>query len=350
MRELTVVVGGQYGSEGKGAVVGHIARRLTEQDLVIRVGGPNAGHTVVDDSGQTWKLRQLPAATPVSNCQLAIAAGSEIDIQVLAEEIDQADHAGIKLDGRLRIHPAATILTQAHQSVELGLRMAKSIGSTGKGVGAARADRIMRSAATMATLKSDTWVGSQIIGDPDDEVTYLKHRHVVVEGTQGYGLGLHTTHYPYATSGDCTAIDFLAQARISPWVPALNQMTVWVVARVYPIRVAGNSGPLFGETTWERLGLPPEHTTVTNKIRRVGSWDSRLVGQAVQANGGHPVVQIALMMADQLFPEVAGVTDQDQLEQHFDLTRFIEQVEDECNARVGLVGTGPSTCVWIRED
>ena len=67
MRELTVVVGGQYGSEGKGAVVGHIAHRpghtdstgpLDSRDLVIRVGGPNAGHTVVDPDGQVYRLRR----------------------------------------------------------------------------------------------------------------------------------------------------------------------------------------------------------------------------------------------------------------------------------------------------
>jgi adenylosuccinate synthase len=172
---------------------------------------------------------------------------------------------------------------------------------------------------------------------------------VVIEGVQGYDLGLHGQYYPQSTSSDCTAIDFLSMAGISPWDRRVQGLRVWVTARVYPIRVAGNSGPLHGETTWARLGLPQERTTVTNKIRRVGTWNEQQVKQAVAANGGHPVAAIALTMLDQMFPRIAGITSQEELEQHFDAMQFIEYVEQECDALVGLVGTGPDTMVEIKE-
>jgi adenylosuccinate synthase len=358
MRELTVVVGGQYGSEGKGAVIGHIAHRpghtdstgpLDSRDLVIRVGGPNAGHTVVDPDGQVYRLRQLPAAAPISNCHLHIAAGSEIDPDVLFDEIRLIADRGTDLTGRLTIHPSATIIEPRHRDEEKSAQLTDRIGSTGKGIGAARADRLMRNAHTARV--HNLYHNHELAPWLDRPHVDLR-RHVVIEGTQGYGLGLHTDSYPFTTSGDCTAIDFLAQAQVSPWAQRLDRMTVWVVCRAYPIRVAGNSGPLHGETSWQALHLPEEHTTVTQKVRRVGTWDSGLVAEAVQANGGHPVVKIALMMADQMFPQIAGVTEQDVLDVRtgFALTQFIEKIEQECGAIVGLVGTGPDSCAWMRED
>lgn len=346
MRQLTVVVGGQYGSEGKGAVVGHIAKHLTERDLVIRVGGPNAGHSVVDRTGKTHRLRQIPAAAPMNDkVQLHIAAGSEIDPDVLYEEL----LANFEVTSRLTIDPSATLLTADHRMEEAAYRLTNRIGSTGKGIGAARSARVMREAQLWGDFAGAASVWGEITGTRDP----FNFGHIVIEGTQGYGLGLHTPHYPFTTSGDCTAVDFLAQAQISPWSQPLDRMTVWVAVRPYPIRVAGNSGPLHGETTWGKLGLPEEFTTVTQKLRRVGTFDPALVAQAVKANGSHPVVKIALMMADQMFPACAGVTDQEAMELadgNFGLVRFIEQIEQECNAQVGLVGTGPDTCVWIRED
>jgi adenylosuccinate synthase len=81
-------------------------------------------------------------------------------------------------------------------------------------------------------------------------------------------------------------------------------ITNWVVCRVFPIRVAGNSGPMKNERTWEELGLPLERTTVTQKVRRVGDWDLDLVKRAVQANGGHQA-KVVITMLDQIIPELA---------------------------------------------
>jgi adenylosuccinate synthase len=153
MTNLTVVVGAQFGSEGKGAIVGHLARSFGVHDCVIRVAGPNAGHTAYDDAGREWKLRAVPVGAVTNpHCELHIAAGSEVDLDVLASELNELDAAGHRATERLTVHPSATILTSEHRATEGAAGLIGRIGSTGKGIGAARADRIMRRAITFEEL------------------------------------------------------------------------------------------------------------------------------------------------------------------------------------------------------
>lgn len=331
---VTVVVGGQFGSEGKGAISAHIGKTFDERDVAVRVAGPNAGHTVWGN-GREWKLRSLPTPAVTSPCQLHIAAGSEIDLEILIREICDLDEAGYNVSERLTIHPSATLIRPNHMVQETSL--INLIGSTGKGIGAARADRIMRGADLAET---SSYLKPFISTDGPFE---LDARNVLVEGTQGYGLGLHTEFYPQVTSSDCRAIDFLAMAGISPWSQDVRELKVVIVARVYPIRVAGNSGPLFGETTWADLDLPTERTTVTNNVRRVGMWDSALIEEAILANGGgnfHPDVTLALTMLDHRFPQ-----QRDRAELDDEPLEFIQNLEMEHQTHITLVGTGPETVV-----
>lgn len=352
---LQVVVGGQYGSEAKGHVAGWLA--LHDQvDLAIRVAGPNAGHSVVHpDTGVKYALRHVPAAAVTNpNTKLAIAAGSEIDFTVLGDEIRRLEGDGIKVRERLLIDSNATVLTGRYIKYEDDEKLTERIGSTSKGVGAARAQRIWRAASTVGQMQMDSYPFGNI-GDVSAvaALTLKLGDNVQIEGTQGYGLGLHGPHYPYCTSSDCTAIDFLAMARVNPWSAPTNPLQIWVVFRPYPIRVAGNSGPLWEETTWEKLGLPPEYTTVTNKMRRVGQWDSALAAAAVAANGGsfggaaNPV-RIAITMADQLDPALAGCCDPDQLLGSTKLVKFIQLVARDTNHAVSLVTTSDRTAVDLR--
>jgi adenylosuccinate synthase len=343
MARVTVVVGGQYGSEGKGAVCGFLGRTMGERDLAIRVAGPNAGHTVysTDPNDQTeWKLRCVPVAAVTSRtAQLHIAAGSEIDPIVLFHELSDLDDAGYNATGRLTIHPSATIITQRHLADEQSLGLVSRIGSTGKGIGAARAARIMREANTAKDMKT---LHKFLTEDGPLDIADLNH--IVIEGTQGYGLGLHTRQYPQVTSSDCRAIDFLGMAGISPWDDQLDQslFRVIVVARVYPIRVAGNSGPLKGETSWAELGLPDEHTTVTQKVRRVGAWDPELLHEAIAANGGggwNTQVVLAITMLDQLFPQTEDVTHPEWWEEQ--AHTWLQEIQDGAETDILLVGTGP---------
>lgn len=350
MTRLIVVVGGQYGSEGKGAVSAFLGRQMFGPDIAIRVAGPNAGHTVIDPTtGKEWKLRAVPVAAVTSQCKLQIAAGSEVDPVVLLDEVGQLDEAGYHVSSRLRVDPAATWLRQRHQATEQNLGLSTRIGSTGKGIGAARADRIMRVADRIVGCNQV----DHLLGDWTSTHVYNHHHRlgseantILIEGTQGYGLGLHTAHYPQVTSSDCRAIDFLAMAGISPWDPAFGgwQPEVYVVARAYPIRVAGNSGWMAEETTWQDLGLPDEHTTVTNKVRRVGHWDPDLVRSAVAANGGFNA-RLVLTMVDQVFPQIRDNTDTETWPSEvFD---WLGQRANDAGVPVAMIGVGPNAYVEL---
>lgn len=367
---LSIVVGGQYGSEGKGAVAGRLAATSYEPVTAVRVAGPNAGHTVYGNCPQVgvctsdyhladgnlhpWKLRQVPvAAVTRPDAVLVIAAGSEIDETVLRAEVAALDAAGYDAGSRLRVDTSATIVELKHQQIEQGGLgdvlsgggLVQRIGSTGKGVGAARADRAMRTAKTYG---DGCWSYYRTAETLTDDLRI--GRHVIIEGTQGYALGLHAGEYPWCTSSDCRAIDFMSMAGIPP-----QEADVWVVLRTWPIRVAGNSGPMHQEVSWDTVGQPPERTTVTNKIRRVGRWDAGLARASVAANGGDRC-KIALTMVDYDLPFLAGKDGNyanwaastgmnygPGVDPLVLTEKYLSTVEADCGAHVRLVGTGPNT-------
>lgn len=359
MNTLEVVVGGQYGSEAKG----HITQRLTERaqssgnkvPQVIRVAGPNAGHTGYDANGGRWALRQVPvAAVTEGPAMLGIAAGSEIDPNVLLQEIDDLTDHGLMANKVMWISEEATIVQPEYQAEEQGMgdsspSLVERIGSTGKGIGAARAARIKR---TAMRLRDSDWLYGQLedrginVRTPEPlDISYVQH--TIIEGTQGYGLGLHQGNYPQCTSSDCRAIDFMSMAGINPWQVGI-ELKIYVVARVFPIRVAGNSGPLMGETSWAELGLPEEYTTVTKKVRRVGMSDWSLVNEAVRANGGAPAVRLALTMLDQQFPKLKDQYLFDMETAGEDVLAYLRMVQHEAGAPIEWVATGPNTATNIR--
>lgn len=349
--QIVAVVGAQYGSEGKGAVAARLGRGYDEGDAFVRVAGPNAGHTAYDAAGNRFAFRQLPVASVVNHdASIYIAAGSEIEPDVLFAEIAFAESLGHPVRHRLYIDSQATVIEDRHKSEEDASKLVNRVGSTGKGIGAARADRIMRRAKLWGDVAEDL-VGEWLITiDGTDRMlncTLHNGGTVMIEGTQGYGLGLHAGYYPQCTSSDTRAIDFLSMAGVNPWG---HDVRVVLATRVYPIRVAGNSGPLKSETTWDELGLPEERTTVTQKVRRVGGWDSELVRSAVAANGPQ-ASEIALTMLDQLDPEATGLdglwTPEALATAAPRASEFIERVEKETGSRVTLAGTSPTTMIEL---
>jgi adenylosuccinate synthase len=352
--QLHVIVGGQFGSEGKGALAGALFRRFgaTGPWAAVRVAGPNAGHTVYTLAGERVVTRTIPAAVAVTGPEvpLVIGPGSEVDLFVLLAEIDMLDIADLRASERVFIHEQATLLESHHAELEGGNDgpLQRRLGSTGKGVGAARAARIMREARIMRDLDPLEAHHVPPVIDDWEYHDLLLDRHVMVEGTQGYGLGLHAGYYPFCTSSDCVASDFLSMAGLSPWA---YDVTVWVVIRTFPIRVAGNSGPLAAETTWEALAaqtggyVKPELTTVTRKVRRVAEFDPLLVCRALNANGRR-VCRVALMFLDYIDPECAGVTEETMLTDR--AWEFIKRVEGDIDAEVSFVGTGPYSGAWLR--
>lgn len=352
MGQVVVVVGGQYGSEAKGAVAGLLAEEMAlaaTPPSFVRVSGPNAGHTIFDEEGTEWKLRQVPVGAVVSkHAPLFIGQQSEIDPPVLREEIEALDRAGYDVSGRLLVDSQATVIEDSHKEQEAGL--VKAIGSTGKGIGAARSARIMRS----AKLARDVLPPGMV----DDTLGMMMHNlrqggDLMIEAAQGYALGLHAGRYPKCTSNNSRAVDALAYAGIPSWDPAVSDLRVVVCLRTYPIRVAGDSGPMLKETSWEELAartdghILPERTTVTQKIRRVGEWDPDLARESVQANGGWSC-DVALSFLDYVFPEVAGVKSWDEiLDREPEAADYVKGIEDQIGAPIFCVGTGPASYAHV---
>lgn len=363
---IHAIVGGQYGSEAKGHVAAQLVKELGSASRstlhLVRVGGSNAGHSAVDTTGVVWALRQIPAPAVVDrDAWLYLAQGSEIDCDVLYDEITRLDAAGFDVSSRLIIDSSATVVERRHIEAESGSDINARTGSTQKGIGAARADRLMRKAQTAGNYARLADECGRLFHSFNDTAQVLRARHesnshVVIEGTQGYGLGLHTSNYPQTTSGDCRTIDLLAQIGYVPLNPMYSRdVLTWLVFRTYPIRVAGNSGTMRGELTWDTLTdqtagyIQPERTTVTKKIRRVAEWDTDLAREAIAANGGHGAhMNICLMFADYLDPNIAGISDHDTLCDTIsdEAAEWVTARERELSQPITMLGTSASTVVW----
>ncbi len=320
---VTVVVGGQFGSEGKGKVA-HFLARHSGAAVAVRVGGSNAGHTAYDADGRKQTFRHLPTAALLPDVLCVLGPGCLIDPDVLRAEVDRTRLA----PERLRIDPMAFVITEAHREHEATCGLAERVGSTGSGTGAALVERIER-------LSDNHLAGchpflrrfaAAPVRDILRQALDLGQR-VIVEGTQGFGLSnLQSPYYPKATSRDTTAATFVAEAGLSP----LDVDDVVLVIRACPIRVAGDSGPLPKETTWEDVSRLTgqtslvEKTTVTGRTRRVAYFDASIVRAAVTANAPTTIVLNHLDYFGTKAEEV------------------IEEVEAAIGRRVDWLGTSPS--------
>jgi adenylosuccinate synthase len=332
---VSIVVGGQYGSEGKGKVAQHFARSRDAR-AVVRVGGTNSGHTSLGGEGEREVLRQLPTSALDPDILCVLAAGSYIDLEILTGEIDR-----LALPAeRLVIDPGAMIITPADRDAERASDLRQRIGSTASGTGEAVARRTRR-------LSAEDLAGAQ-----PELAPYLAPvrpllremlddgEHIVIEGTQGFGLSLlHSPHYPKTTSRDTTAAGALAETGLSP----LDVQEVVLVLRSFPIRVAGDSGP-FGapETTWAQIALESGHhgelaeiTSVTRKLRRVARFDPLIVREAIAANNPSVIVLNHIDHVD--VAARGGLTAR--------ASEFLTDVEARIGRRVDLLGLGPDTLV-----
>lgn len=325
---VSIVVGGQYGSEGKGKVAHYLAREM-KASFAVRCGGPNSGHTVIDEEGRARIFQQLPTAAILPDVKLAICAGSYIDLDVLFKEIN-----GTNLDeDRLIIDPDAVIITQELKKREAESGLVKRIGSTGSGTGAAVAARANRE--IQLTFAKDISELKRFIGDVPGILRSALDRQerIIIEGTQGFGLSpFHSRQYPYATSRDTTAAGFLAETGLSP----LDVDDIVLTIRAFPIRVAGASGILPNEITWETVTSEGNHsrpivemTTVSNRIRRVARFTPTIVRQAITVN--RPT-RIALNHLD-YFSEIMA---QDKIK------HIIWNIENSIKNNISLFGLGPN--------
>jgi len=335
-RLVDVIVGGQYGSEGKGHIASYLSR---EYAVLVRVGGPNAGHKVFLSPGP-YVHHQLPSGTlrnPAA--KLILAPGAVINPELLMKEIREC-----KVDDqRLSIDPQTMIITEKDCKSETGLR--QRISSTGQGVGNATARRILDRGKKIRLAK-DIRALSPFIRDTWEllEQTYNRGGRVLVEGTQGTGLSIFHGAYPYVTSRDTTVSGCLSEAGISP---TRVRKTI-MVCRTYPIRVqnppGGTSGPLRQELDWEEIARRAEvlvreiktneRTSTTNRERRVGAFDWVLLRKNSALNAP---TDIAITFTDYLNPANADARRYEQLSP--DTIRFVEEVERVGTAPVSLIST-----------
>lgn len=345
--KLTVVVGGQYGSEGKGAIVAHIAN---DYQVHVRVGSPNAGHTIY------WKdqkhvMQSIPCGWINPDAKIVIGRGALLNMKQFMKELVHVLQFYPDFLNRLYIDAEAGILSEKFHEQEGGIygEMHKRIGSTGEGVGPARVARINRDPEQFKQFKdvAEEYGLEQCMYTDTPGMLFEWQEtgdNILIEGTQGSALSLLHSHWPYCTSIDTNAAGIISEVGIAP-----SRVTdVLMVCRTYPIRVAGNSGPMENETTWEALAeetdgyIKPEKTTVTKKVRRVAKWDDRLFERSYILNCP---TEIALTFADYIDPSIAGYTGADILDKSAAIYSFL--TDHHLNGMVKYIGTGPNSVAEV---
>lgn len=332
---VSIICGGQFGSEGKGKVAYYLCNKYHAM-YHVRVGGSNSGHTVYSN-GVKYMFRCLPSGVLESDTVAILPAGSYIDIDLLFKEIKIA---GISLDS-VKIDHNAVIVSSDEMEEEYRSDLGVSIASTLSGTGAAVKNRILRNPSKVRLASDDNRINTV-------DTKYLmrcalnKCRNIVIEGSQGYGLSvLHSEYYPYVTSRDITASGILSECGLSPF----DVENVVMVLRTYPIRVGGNSGPLKNELSWSdvanRAGYSDliEYTSCTNRIRRVGAFDDDIVKQAIMANSPNIIVMNHLDYIDASVLGKTKITDK--------CKNFISQVEADISRKINMVGTGVETLIEL---
>ncbi len=316
----TIVVGGQFGDEGKGKVLSYLAIH-DKPDVIARGGvGPNAGHSV-HYKGKTYKLRLVPCGF-MAPCRMLIGAGVLINADVFLKEIKECG-----IEKRVGIDRRATLITQEFIDADAASANSAKIGTTKTGCGPAAAARASR---TASFVDADPRLAPYLCDVPA-EVNAAQN--ILIEGTQGFMLSNLYGTYPFVTSKDTGAATFCADVGLGP----RKVKDVIMVIKAFTTRVG--SGPFENEIAVEeaqRLGFQ-EYGTVTGRPRRTSPTlhydELRFTAMINSANC------IALTKLDVRFPAVAGKR------QYSDLTpqakAFVAEIEKQVGIPVGLIGTGP---------
>jgi adenylosuccinate synthase len=315
-----VVVGAQWGDEGKGKLVDVLAERA---DWVVRYqGGANAGHTVhIGD--KSFVLHQIPSGILHPGVRCAIGNGVVLDVETLFSEIDELVSDGIDVEGRLYVSDRAHLVLPYHKLVDSQSSASKEIGTTGRGIGPAYEDKYGRRGirvldlrnperlrklvergvahaniqlATSGTKRADADFSLEVLGrftkrllPLAEDVGLRIHRAisggsaVLLEGAQGSLLDIDHGTYPYVTSSSTTSGGAATGVGIAP----KELDSVIGVVKAYTTRV-GN-GPLPTEFD-EPLGseirqLGNEFGATTGRPRRCGWFDGVVVRYAARVNG-----------------------------------------------------------------
>ena len=316
-----VVVGAQWGDEGKGKLVDVLAEKA---DWVVRYqGGANAGHTV-HIGNKSRVLHQIPSGILHEGVRCAIGNGVVMDPETLFHEIDKLVADGIDVEGRLYVSERAHLVMAYHKLVDKASASSKAIGTTGRGIGPAYEDKVARRGVRVLDLRTPerlreivtagvaraNWSlersGSSERASVEDTLAALNelaprllgiaedvglsvHRAiksgaaVLLEGAQGSLLDIDHGTYPYVTSSNTTVGGAATGVGISP----MSIQYALGVVKAYTTRV-GN-GPLPTELAEplqsEVRGLGNEFGATTGRPRRCGWFDGVVVRYAARVNG-----------------------------------------------------------------
>jgi len=236
---------------------------------------PNAGHTYIDKNENKYIFKVLPSSAVSSGMkQVLIGPGAVFDIRRLKEEMQF-----LRKDTILRIHPNAMVLLPQHAKEER--KRLTHIASTAQGSAAAMVEKIwrMKSSATAKHVLHGSALYKYVCSHDEWRFRLESSSGILAEGSQGYSLGINTQFYPYTTSRDCGPAAFLSNMGI----PISMLDRVIGTCRTLPIRVGGTSGDCYAdqeELSWEELDLPPELTTVTNRVRRIFTYSKMQIEEA----------------------------------------------------------------------
>ncbi|MCA9859315.1 MAG: adenylosuccinate synthase [Thermomicrobiales bacterium] len=331
----TIVLGGQWGDEGKGKITDALA---SSSGMVVRAnGGSNAGHTISTPQG-VFKMHLVPSGILSPGTTCVIGAGVVIDPIQLAQELQELRDRGIDTSA-LVISDRAHVVLPYHSEIDRGeerLRGEVPIGTTLRGIGPAYADKVSRRGMRIADLCDERTarpeldrsfdarnkllsayyeseevdavsMTEQLIGAAESLWPFVGHaedvvqdaldrgERVIVECAQGAMLDIDYGSYPFVTSSSPTAAGACQGAGIAP-----NQVDrVIGVFKAYSSRVGSGPFPteLFDETGHEIRERGREYGTTTGRPRRVGWFDSVAARRVVRLNG---VTEIALTLLDVL--------------------------------------------------
>lgn len=346
MTASIVVLGNQWGDEGKGKIVDALASHF---DIVARYqGGANAGHTVVVD-GQKFVLQLLPTGILHPGKVAVIGNGVVVDPEALIRELDAMEKAGIAVDGRLLISDRAHLIMPYHRSHEVAAEQARGIGkigTTAKGIGPAYEDKAGRRGLRAGDLRNlegfrrkclevlaeknriasalfggerldgEEWierylsVASRIVPHLADVSAYLnsemdRGKRVLFEGAQGTMLDLDHGTYPFVTSSSASAGGACTGTGVGP----TRISAVVGVSKAYATRVGSGpfpteAGDTEGEKLRERGG---EYGAVTGRPRRCGWFDVPAARYCARLNHLSSMIITKLDILDHLAEIPVGI-------------------------------------------
>jgi len=338
---VDVIVGGQYGSEGKGNIVHYLAK---EYDVLVRVGGPNAGHKVFLPDATPYTFHQISSgALANSSAKLVLGAGAVINLKRLQKEIAELSipYDRLAIDGQAMMIDEIDIDWETKQLKDQIASTAQGVGhATARKINGRRPDSDVRLARDVSELKHYIADTVEVLAD-----AVTSNKRILLEGTQGTSLSIHHGHYPHVTSRVTSASGCIAEAGIAP----TQVRKVIMVCRVYPIRVGNTdtgktSGYMNQEITLEEIArrsgidleelLRVERTSTTNRDRRIAEFDWAQFRRSLVLNAP---TEIALTFADYIDVKNRNAYRYEQLSDR--TLRFIEELEKVSGVPVTLIST-----------